>query len=184
MSRMILILFIAIWSTGDARAGDGASSVRFAVEVRFIQIELSTLGELGRTNPSERVCRLSDIEAFFLRHVVAENDTDKSVVARSKSTFPEGKPMVVSNHFGGAIEAKEVRRKGAWADRRPLELRLLAKAESKNSLSMTVSYPLDENEKSLGPWSVADGNTVLLLLEEQDGSWGAALITPWIIPPE
>jgi hypothetical protein len=181
---MIPVLLVALSWACDVRADDAASSVHFAFEVDFVQIEVAALSELGHKVPSDRFCHLGDIQAFFLRQLLAANNMDTSVYGRSKSTFPDGKSIVLSNHLSDNVATKAIRRNDAWIDTRPIELRLLPKLESASSLSMTVSYSLNNNEEVLGPSSVSDGTTILVLLERRHDTWRGVLITPRIIAPD
>jgi hypothetical protein len=178
------VAFVATSSVFDAPLV-AEDVFRLTFEVDLIQIERNCLRELGASGTgSDRVIALNDVEAFFLRQVVAENNGDKGVYARSKAMFPDSKPVKFTNRGASDAVKRATVRKDAWPDLRPFAFQISPTVLSENTLTLKLEFKSAGRRQTRGPVKAAHGATILILLDSQSDVYHAVLVTPRIVKPD
>jgi len=178
------VVFLAIGGLFDAPLV-AEDAFRLTFEVDLIQMERDCLREVSASDKgSNQVIALKDVEAFFLRRLVAENNGDKGVYTRSKATFPDGKPVKFTKRGASEAVKRATVRKDAWPEFRPFAFTISPRVLSENAVTLKLEYKSNGRRQTRGPVKAAHGATILFLLDAQGDIYHAALVTPRIFQPD
>ena len=185
MPRMTFVFLLGLLLSRSVRAEHPAidDTPQLTFDVDVIRFECDFLKKIGcDERPSNGFLMLDESEAFFLVEAIANNNKDKNVYARPKVSFPDGKPIKISNRALDDAARRMIVRNGAWLHVLPFEFELTPKIAQDDKVRLTLTYSLNRRKRTRGPSTVASGKTVLVLLDCPEKCVPlAAMITPRII---